>query len=150
MITQKDFFGVEHTIQPITLDDIPKHYELVKEWVENPSRYKKNMLKCVDAGTAYKIGDDAFIYYLHYFDDRLADAACIYGGEELIPLLIGVFTQINPANFCLRMGPHKPGWVKNYRSIMTKQSLYQKSPIVCRLDELFKKYKKLKRSSWVF
>jgi hypothetical protein len=146
MIVQKDFFGQEHTIEPITLDDIPAHYELVKEHVACKANYVKRMKMCVEAGTAYKIDNDAFIYYHHYFERRLADAYCIYGGAKLIPLLIGVFTQVDPETFCLRMGPHKPGWHKQYRSIMTKTSLGQRRPLVCRLDELFAHYKKFKRA----
>jgi hypothetical protein len=145
MITQDDFFGVEHVIEPCSLHDIEPHYELVKDNVVSKCNYTRRMKQCIEAGTAYKIDDEAFIYFQFYFEDKLADAFCIYGGSQLPTLLMGVFNQIHTACFTLRMGPHKPGWHKDIRSILRKSCLEQKAPLVCRLDELMVRYAKFER-----
>lgn len=146
MITQKDFFGNEQIIEPVTLDDIPVHFELMKEHVIHQPRQLENLKMCVEAGTAYKIGNEAFLYYWHYAE-RVADGYGIYGGAQLATLLIGVFHQADPETFCIRFGPQfKPDWYRNYRSMMTKHSLPYRSPLVLRLDELFKRWEKITRA----
>lgn len=150
MFIQKDFFGNEHIIEPVELDDIIGHYRFIQPHVIKKSRFIKNMKACIEAGTAFKIGDDCFLYYLNYTPE-LADMVCIQGRANLIPLLIGIFTQIDRATFCMKVDPNvllDPGWEKPYRSIMRKTSLEARGgtyPIVCRIDELLKHYKKLKR-----
>lgn len=151
MIIQKDFFGNSFDIQPCELGDLQTHFELISERIIDKKKQMRHMKSCIEEGTAFKIGNDAFVYY-EPETPYVAELRAIYGSRSLIPLIIGVFTKVDTATFCMRqepdVGTHEPYWEQDYRSIFTKASLEARGsnyPLVCRVDYLLEKWQKLNR-----
>lgn len=143
-----DFFNTTHTIEQCTTADIDGHYELIAQHIFNKRDQKQGMKECIEAGTAFKIGNDCFLYYVND-TKNVADGFGIYGDtvpQNLLALIVGVFTKIDTETFCLRMEPFKPGWETNYRSLLTRASLRNRNdknyPYIIRIDELLKHYKR--------
>lgn len=151
MIIQKDFFGNDCHIEPCELTDLQTHFELITDRIIDKPRQIRHMKSCIEEGTAFKIGNDAFVYY-EPDSDHVSELRALYGSSSLIPLILGVFTKIDLSTFCMRQEPdagtHKPGWEKAYRSMFTKPSLKARGnryPLVCRVDFLLEHWQKLKR-----
>jgi hypothetical protein len=132
------------------MSDLETHFALIKTRIINKSKQLRHMKSCIEEDTAFKCRD-AFIYY-EAETPYVAELRAMYGGLELIPLIIGVFTKVDTATFCMRQEPdvrtHKPGWEHDYRSMFTKPSLEARGsnyPLVCRIDQLLEKWQKLNR-----
>lgn len=119
--------------------------------------FQYRMEQCVDARTAYKIGN-TFLYYLNYKPCCALGAAMFSNGEplKLLALLTGVFREVDKVTFKLDFYPHEKTFLRDYRSLLTMTSLKRQAkkdhPLVIRIDRLRAKIHKIHKArgvSWV-
>ena len=144
MITFKDFFGKEHTITSCTEQDIDVHFALIKDVipVDEITQFKERMAECIEAGSAYTISSDCFLYYLNY-KPCCANGVALYGKNspsKLLTLFAGIFSQLDTHTFKLNFKLHAGKMVQEYKSIITLTSLKRQRikgyPLVIRIDKL--------------
>jgi hypothetical protein len=151
MIETKDFSGNTYIIVPCTLDDIPVHFEMVKNLVPEEDRvdYVDKLKECVEKGTAFRLEDNScFLYYSNYRDVH-AYGYGIYGVNspaKFVALLMGIFWKIDTRTYKLDFVPHREEFIPLFKSVITMVSLRRRMrdprrPLCIRIDELKKKWR---------
>ena len=145
-----DLFGKSQSIKQCTFDDIPPHFDKVKEIVPEAEHqeYVARMTECVLDGTAFSLEDDSSYIYYKKKSDLFAEGVVLYGKQE--PLKLGalfnfVFTKIDPKVFKLDFQLHPGKEIGEYKSMLTITSIKRhqansKAPLVIRVDQLMKRF----------
>ena len=149
----KDLLGREHRIRRCVVEDIPDHFALVADVVEEDRRevYQEQMEYCIKEGTAFCTDDGkAFIYYYNYAP-CCANGVALYGkGDPLkfYALLSEVFTTFDSRTFKLDFNLHTESFIQEWKSLLTtwsmKRARWEQRPVCVRIDEIKKKINTLK------
>jgi hypothetical protein len=140
-----DLLGKEHTIVPCTMNDIPVHFELVKDVIpsEEVIQYQQRMSECINAGSAYTLSDNSCFLYYNNVKPFCAHGVALYGKHaplKLLALFAGIFTGIDTHTFKMEFTLHTGKFIDEYKSILTLTSLKRRNmpdrPLVIRIDEL--------------
>jgi hypothetical protein len=119
----------ETKVRVCTLDDVDKHYNLVRPLVigTDENVYKAEMVKAIEQGTAFSVLDrSCFVYYLKD-DEYSARGISIYGkGNPLgmTALFLGIFNPTRDINTRkISFYPHTTSVINEYKSLLTVKSI---------------------------
>ena len=144
-----DIFGREHSIKQCTTEDIPVHFNAIKEMIPEKEalEFYMRMEECVMAGSAYAIDNDScFLYYINYERD-LAHGVALYGKDhatEMLVLFSCVFNELDTNTFKLDFKLHPGKFLQEYKSLLTMISMKRMNrdpdhPLVIRIDDIKRK-----------
>lgn len=158
MITALDMTGKEHSIRLCILEDVPIHFDCIKEHIAEVEEFKLRMIECIEAGTAYTSSDGkCFLYYLsEEIQPKFASGVAIYGSGspmKMMALFSHVFTHLDKFTFVIKLLPHSGTFVSECKSMLSVSSIksykLHNSPLVIRIDKVRDKVLAIKRKRGV-
>ena len=143
-----DLRGNKHTVSRCTLEDIDRHFELVKSLIPEVEHvaYKNRMSICVGAKMAFCIGDDCFIY-MRKTRPCMAEAFSLFGKGQPIKTLAMfacICMTVDKRLLTLSFHTHAGRTIHDFKSLIAtfaiKRQALPNHPVIVRCDYLRQKF----------